>query len=203
MGDLALAQRRAIGIPEIQVVVAVSEDQLHHAAQDPNRGWPTYAVIRPMGGPALIVRDPPLVSNNYRILDAVCGWVTGDPTEPPARALAVAGAERVDAGEFRTLDADSGSLRPLVGRDLQVWSLPGQQARVGGKCHEWRLGVRLGSNTSGELPQRIYDLDATPRRIRKAGLQEVTEALRCEGQVGYPHSVATDGRPGFSVMAYQ
>ena len=52
------------------------------------------------------------------------------------------------------------------------------------ECREWRLGVMSGPQASGELPQRIYDLASTPPEIRKAGLREVMEVLRCKGQVG-------------------
>ena len=186
-----------------QVVVTVSGIQLHHAGQDPNRGLPAYKVMYPMGDPALVAHDPIFVSKHHRYLAADHGWVTGDQTEPPTRTLAVAGADRVDAGAFRALGANSGLLRPLVTRDFQVWWLPGRQARDGKKCHEWRLGVRLGPNTPRELPRRIYELAATPPGIRKTGFRKVMEALRRKGQVGYPPSVATDAQLEFSSMAYQ
>ena len=45
MEDLAFSQRHAIGTPEAQVVVTVSEEQVHPAGQEPNRGWPPFAVM--------------------------------------------------------------------------------------------------------------------------------------------------------------
>ena len=112
--------------------------------------------------------------------------------EPHTGALTVASAECVNAGEFRALDATSILLRPLVGRDFQIWPLPERKACDGKQCREWRLGVRLGPNASGELPQRIYDLAATPPETRKAGFREIAEVHRCKGHVGYPPIVATD-----------
>ena len=44
--DLALTQRRKIGPPEAQGVVTVTQEQLHRAGQETNRGWPAYEVIR-------------------------------------------------------------------------------------------------------------------------------------------------------------
>ena len=110
---------------------------------------------------------------------------------------------RVDAGDFRVLDASSGLLRPLVGGDFQAWAFPGRTAREGEECHFWRFGVRMGPHASGELPRRIYDLFATPPGVRMAGYREVMEAIRCKGQAGYPPSVAIDALLGFSAMAYQ
>ena len=56
-------------MPEAQVVVTAFHEQSHRAAREPNRGWPAYEAMYPMGDPALIpvVRFPP---KNYRILGA-------------------------------------------------------------------------------------------------------------------------------------
>ena len=170
MEDLPFTQRHTIGMPEARFVATASQDQLRRAGQGPNRGRPAYAEVFPMGDPALGIGDPISVPGNYLNLYVGHGWVAGNPMEPPAMALAVAGAERVDAGEFRALDANSGLLRPVAGRDFQVWSLPGRKARDEEKRHEWRLGVRLGPNASGELPPRIYDWAATHPGIRKGRL---------------------------------
>ena len=83
-------------------------------------------------------------------------------------ALKAAKADRVCPGEFRTLDENASLLCPLVVRGFQVWRLPERQARVGKECHEWRLGARPGPNASGAYPKRVFDLDATPPRTRKA-----------------------------------
>ena len=81
--------------------------------------------------------------------------------EPLTKALAVAGAELVDAGEFHTLGENASLLRSLVGRDLQVRALPVMQARGGKECQEWRLRVGLGPNASGAYPRRVFDPGAT------------------------------------------
>ena len=51
--------------------------------------------------------------------------------EPFATALTLAGAVRVDVTAFRTLDANPGVNRPVVGRDFQILELPGRRARAG------------------------------------------------------------------------
>ena len=120
MEDQAFTQRNKIGMPNAKVVVTAPQEELRRAGQEPNRGWPASPMMYPMGGPALIVRDPILISKNYLNLDAHHGWVTGDPTGPLARALTLAGAARADAGNFRAPGANSGMIRPLVRRDFQV-----------------------------------------------------------------------------------
>ena len=116
-----------------------------------------------MNDSTFVVRDPISSSGDYWHLDAGRGWAKGGPMEPLARALTVVGAGRVDAWQRRALDANSGALRSLVDRE----------------CQKWRLGPSLGPHASGELPQRIYDLDAVLPRIRRAGFREVMEILRC------------------------
>ena len=88
------------------------------AGQEPNRGWPANALRYPTGDPAIVARDQICISKNYRNLDADHGWVTGNPMEPLTRALTLAGAVRVDVGDFRSLGAISGLPRPFVGRDF-------------------------------------------------------------------------------------
>ena len=179
------------------MVATVSADQLHLAGQGPARGWPAYAVMYPTGDPAQLIRDSIFASANYRNLDPNRGCCAGEPMGPLSRALAVAGAPLVDDGEFRTLGADSGLTRPLVGRDFTAWAPPERKASDEKERREWRLGVRLAPSASGELPQRIYDLGATHPGVRAAAFRGVTEALRCPGQVGYASSVATDAQLGF------
>ena len=87
-------------MPEIQVVGTAPQAQLRRAGQEPNRGWPAYEVMYPMGGPEII-------SGNYRNLVATHGRVAGAPMEPHAEACILAGAERVDAWDFRALDSNS------------------------------------------------------------------------------------------------
>ena len=71
---------------------------------------------------------------------------------PHTTALKAADAKSVDPGEFRTLGEDASPLRPLVGRDFQVWESKPPIARGGKMRHNWRLGVRLGSGASGVPP---------------------------------------------------
>ena len=49
----------------------------------------------------------------------------------------------------------------------------------------------------------VSDLGATPPGIRMAGFFEVMGVLRSPGQVGFPPSVATASKLGFSVTAYR
>lgn len=80
--------------------------------------------------------------------------------DPLSRARKVAGAERADTSEFRTADAVSSLIRPMVGRVIRF----GRSA-----VDKREMGVRLGPNASGELAQRIYKQGAAPPGIRKAG----------------------------------
>ena len=120
-----------------------------------------------------------------------------------SRAPAVAGAERVDSTEFRAADAQSCLVCPLVRRDYQGWGFPGRKERDGHRRHEWRLGVRLGSNASVAWTHRIYNLDALRPGIRKTGFREVMEVIRCRHLAGLLPSVAIDAQLGFSARAYQ
>ena len=80
--------------------------------------------------------------------------------------------------DSRSLDEDTHLLRPLAGREYQVWELKGRTARNGKSLREWRLGMRMGPNASGIYPQLVSDPDATPPVIRKAGFREVLDVLR-------------------------
>ena len=100
----------------------------------------------------------------------------------------------MDATEFCTLNGNFELGDPRVNGGFQLWELPKRMARLGEECPEWRLGVRLGTSASGERPQRISDLPPTPPGIRKAAFREVMDALRYEGQVGYPPREAADAQ---------
>ena len=202
MADKAFPQRQKIGLPEAEVTVTEFQEQLHRARQEPNRGWPAHVLMYPLGDPADVDRDPIFISKNYWDLDPDYCWVTGAPMEPLTRALALAGAVRVDAGDFRALGANAGLLRPLVGRGRQLRALTGRKARDGKECHDWQLGVKLGLTASGELPQRTRDLPPTRPGIRKSGLRDVMDVLRRKGQAGHPPIVATDAQLGYSVAPY-
>ena len=106
-----------------------------------------------------------------------------DPLTPAHKA---AKAAQVDPGEFRTLNEKTNMLSPPVGRGYQAWKLQEHSARIGKARHDWRPGVRLGPNSSGVYPRRVFDLDAPPAAIRKAGFGGVMKVLRSPGQVGYP-----------------
>ena len=62
-------------------------------------------MVCPMGDLAMVIRDPIFTSKTYRNLAANHGWVDGAPREPLSGALALTGAELVDAGDFRALDS--------------------------------------------------------------------------------------------------
>ena len=64
-------------------------------------------------------------------------------------------------------------------------------------------GGPFGPNISGGLARRIYNLNAAPPGICKAGFHEVAEVVRRKGKLGYPPSVATDSQLGYSVAAHQ
>ena len=61
-------------------------------------------------------------------------WIAGSALDPLTVASKVARAKRVDPEEFRTLSGDVSLLRPLVGRDYQVWELPVRKARDSKTC---------------------------------------------------------------------
>ena len=149
-GDFSFTRRHTIGLPDAQFVVTVSKDQLPRADQDRARGWPPCAAPYSMGDQTIVVRDPVSASGNYRPLDAKHGWVTGEPMEPLIRALAVAGAAHVGAGDFRTLGAHSGLLRSSP--DFQVWSPPGQKLRDGEKVPRMAIWRQIGPARLGRIP---------------------------------------------------
>ena len=126
--DRAFTLRREIGLPDFKVTVAASQENLRRAGREPNRGWPAYELIRPTGDPSIVARDPIFISKNYWNVDEDHGWVTGTPIDPLARAFTLAGAVRAAAEDLRTLGANTGLLRPLVGRDFRVWALTGRKA---------------------------------------------------------------------------
>ena len=82
---------------------------------------------------AQVIRDSISVPENYRNLEPNRGWVAGEPMGPLSSALTFPGASLVDAGAFRTLGANSGLIRLLVGRDFKVRALPERKARNGKK----------------------------------------------------------------------
>ena len=161
--DLSFSQRHTPELPEAQIVVTAARGQLHKASQNPTRGWPPYETLCPIGGPALVIRDPIPISGIRRDLDGERGWVAGYPMESLAKALAAAGAATVDAGDSRALGANSGLPRALVGRGSQVWSPPGRKVRDGKKRQEWRLGVRFGPNASLRRPSAFSAWIPPPR----------------------------------------
>ena len=154
-----------------------------------------------MRDPTNVIRDPTLVTGNYRAQPPGHGRVHGADVEPLKTASNFASARRVDAQLFRTLGANFEMARPLVSRDFAARELPLRPAHPG-DCHYWPLGVRLGENATEKWAQRINKLPSTPPGFRKAAFREVTEVLRSKGQLGFPPSVATEAHLGFSVMAY-
>ena len=118
--DLAFTRRHKIGLHEAQVVVTVSQSP---TARDKSPRGPR-AQAR-MAGPCqwvippwlLVIRPLPkkLIGTLARTMD---GWP--EPRRNLLRRLSTSLGGRVDGGDFRALDADSGLLRPLVGRGYQV-----------------------------------------------------------------------------------
>ena len=125
-----------------------------------------------MWNPRDVARGPIFASKNYRNFGPKHGWVTGAPLAPLRTALTLAGARRVDATEFRSLNGDFELERPLVNRDCTAWELPERKACVGKEYHEWPLGVRLGAPAPNEWPRRIYELPPNSPGIRKAAFRE-------------------------------
>ena len=78
-----------------------------------------------------VAREPVFAPTNYRNFGPEHGWVTGAYLEPLATALDFAGARRVDATEFRSLNENFELGRPLVVRDFQEWELRERRARAG------------------------------------------------------------------------
>ena len=87
--DLSRTRRRTVGLPEGQVVVTVSNGHLLRAGREPARGWPAYTTLYLMGDPTLVVRDRIFAAGNYKDMEPKYGWITGDPTMPLSKALAV------------------------------------------------------------------------------------------------------------------
>ena len=158
-------------LPDVELAVSVTWEQLNRAGQEPNHGWPGYDIMYPMGGPFHFVREPIFVSKNYRNLGAKHGWVTGVPLGPLATAPKFAGAKRVDAKEFRTLGVSFGADHPLVDRDLQVWELPDRKAHAGKVSREWRPGARLGALGGRRL---LRGSEGQP--VGRSGMSSVTRA---------------------------
>ena len=201
-GDVDAPRRFTLTSPA-SYLITVTQGPSKRAGDEPARGWTAYPVLSPDGNPTGVIRDPVFAPENFLNLEAPHGWVTGETMGPLTPALKAARAVKVDPGEFRTLDEKANLLRPLMGRGFHLWKLQDRHARKGKASHEWRLAARLGPSASGAYSIRVFDLDATPPGIRRAGFREVLEFLRPPGQVGYPPNVATDAQSGFSVMAYQ
>ena len=181
--------------PPASYLITVTTERVQLAGREPARGWPSYSALYPDGSPTGAIHDRVFNPKNFRNKAADEGLATGTATDPLTSALKAARATLVDRGEFRTLDVNASLLRPLVGRGFQVWELPNRLAADGNQCRNRRLGARLGPHASGIHPRMVFDLDAAPPGIRKAGFRETMEALRYPGQVGYP--------PSFSVATYQ
>ena len=130
MEDQAFSAQHTIGLQGAELVVTVAGVHRRRAGQEPNRGWPAYEITFLMGNPTDVIREPVLVSKNYRRIGPKHGRATGAPLEPLATALNLAGAHRVDATEFRTLDGNFALGRPLVNRISRYRNSPDAK-------HEW------------------------------------------------------------------
>ena len=112
MGDRAFTERHMVGLPRADVVVTVAREHLRRTGDEPTRGGPAYEIMYPMRNPLDVTRGPIFVTKNYRDLSPEHGWVTGAPLEPLTTALNLAGAQRVDAQKFRTLNGNFAMGRP-------------------------------------------------------------------------------------------
>ena len=102
-------------------IITVSDEQVQLAGRQPTRGWPVYSVLYSERAPAEVIRDPVSNPKNFWNANANEGWIAGPASDPLTEALQAARATRVNPGEFRALGEDVSLLRPLVGRDFQVW----------------------------------------------------------------------------------
>ena len=182
--DQGFPSRHAMTI--LMYLITVSNEQVQLAGQGPNRGRLAFSVLFLGGNPAEVSRDPVFNRKNFRRMEAKDGWFTGKVMGPITPALKAARAKLVGPREFRAADENDRFLRPLAGRGFQVWELPKRSARSGKLRRNWRLGARLGPYASRAYSRLVWDLDATPPGIRKAGFREVTEVLCSPGHVGYP-----------------
>ena len=90
---------------------------------------------------------------------------------------------------------------PIVLRDYVVYRIPPRLVRdrrnLGGP-----RGVRFGPRARGSLAQRLRAPKKMPPGARKAAPRGAN-SWRTPNQVGYPASVNTDARSGFSATAHQ
>ena len=199
---MAFSGKRSVGIPAAGIFVTITLDDFAKAGREPNRGWPAYSILCPLGRANDVIRGPTSAAGTYRALQPKHGWVHGADLEGLTAALNLAGVRHVETRALRALASNFEMGRPLVNRAFTQWEAPPRHANSG-DCRDWRLVVRLGGNASGAWSQRIRELSSNHPGVRIAAFRKVKETLRSRGKVGWPPSVATDAHPGFSVMAYQ
>ena len=194
--DIEFARRHAQGIPASQFV-SVSGDQLHPAEK--TKGWQAYSILYPTGNPAEVAHSPVFASKNFRSWDPKHGRFTGDAFDPLSAALIAAGADRVDAGEFRTLGENASLLRPLAGMDFQVWASPERQARDGKQCHDRFVRGRMprAPTLSGSLTWIPFPRVSVRRAFAKSWkyFEARTGGLSAERDDGCPTGLFGRGVP--------
>ena len=93
---------------------------------------------------------------------------------------------------------DSTTGTPLAGLHFAVCELKRRNVRSHPIAHcQW--GVRLGPNADGAPPHPPVDASCGQKYLPP----ELLTFLQNPDQVGYPETLNTDARLGFSVMAYQ
>ena len=135
-------------------------------------------------------------------LDHLATYNRADGGDIVSRAPATASAEEVDSVEWRMMNEKVDLFSPMVGLDFAVYRIPTRLVRE--RCNlggPW--GVRLGPRARGSLAQRLRDPKKMPPGTRKASPREGFQFSGNPLQMGYPASVNTDSRLGFSVAAYQ
>ena len=101
---------------------------------------------------------------------------------PLSKALNFAGAVRVDVNEFRTLDENFGSERPLVNGDFEAWKLwrriaraRGKTATCGARASGWAPRPRvngLSRSTTLLPPLRGSERPATGRSLKSFAIRD-------------------------------
>ena len=86
----------------------------------------------------------------------------------------------------------------LVGSSYEVWPLTKCPIQDGQRF--WRMGIRLGPDTSRGGANFLLSVESTPPALGGVGVHENSDALSAPGQVGYRPAVSTDANFGFCSM---
>ena len=149
------------------------------ALRNPSAGWPGCAVTFPTGTPRMKLNNLPRYITSGGIPNL--HTLARASNDPVALALEAYRTEKDPPREFRTLDS---------ARALET---PHGQ-------HHRRIPVRFGPSASREATN---SQEGPPPTLRRVGVREVLDVPSVPGQDGYPASMNTYARPGYSVMGYQ